>query len=263
MPAKKGAIFQGLVAPGTAIIPEDLPVTQILRDCADHAGAIVIGFGAHGMAKPLKAETVDGATQVRARVLGETVDFTLASAGTHFVMNAVGVLAALSAAGADISEAAKQLSNWRPPLGRGAVEDLAGIRLIDDAYNSNPTSLSAGLATLARLTGGRRVAILGDMLELGPDEIAMHRDMAADPAMASVDLVHLAGPRMRALYDALPEDRRGIYAESAADLAARAAELVAIGDIVLVKGSKGSRISTVVDALRRTRQSSAPGERTA
>ncbi len=260
---EKGAIFQGLVAAGTAIIPEDLPVTQILRDCADQAGAIVIGFGQHGMAKPLKAGTQDGATQVRARILGETVDFTLASAGTHFVMNAVGVLAALSAAGADIAKAAKQLSNWRPPLGRGAVEDLAGIRLIDDAYNSNPTSLSAGLATLARLTGGRRVAILGDMLELGPDEVAMHRDMADDPAMASVDLVHLAGPRMRALYDALPEARRGFYAETATELAERVAELVAIGDIVLVKGSKGSRISTVVDALRRTRQSSAPGERTA
>ena len=260
---EKGAIFQGLVAAGTAIIPEDLPVTQILRDCADQAGAIVIGFGQHGMAKPLKAGTQDGATQVRARILGETVDFTLASAGTHFVMNAVGVLAALSAAGADIAKAAKQLSNWRPPLGRGAVEDLEGIRLIDDAYNSNPTSLSAGLATLARLTGGRRVAILGDMLELGPDEVAMHRDMADDPAMASVDLVHLAGPRMRALYDALPEARRGFYAETATDLAERVAELVAIGDIVLVKGSKGSRISTVVDALRRTRQSSAPGERTA
>ena len=260
---EKGAIFRGLVAAGTAIIPEDLPVTQILRDCADQAGAIVIGFGQHGMAKPLKAGTQDGATQVRARILGETVDFTLASAGTHFVMNAVGVLAALSAAGADIAKAAKQLSNWHPPLGRGAVEDLEGIRLIDDAYNSNPTSLSAGLATLARLTGGRRVAILGDMLELGPDEVAMHRDMADDPAMASVDLVHLAGPRMRALYDALPEARRGFYAETATDLAERVAELVAIGDIVLVKGSKGSRISTVVDALRRTRQSSAPGERTA
>ena len=259
---EKGAIFRGLVAAGTAIIPEDLPVTQILRDCADQAGAIVIGFGQHGMAKPLKAGTQDGATQVRARILGETVDFTLASAGTHFVMNAVGVLAALSAAGADIAKAAKQLSNWHPPLGRGAVEDLEGIRLIDDAYNSNPTSLSAGLATLARLTGGRRVAILGDMLELGPDEVAMHRDMADDPAMASVDLVHLAGPRMRALYDALPEARRGFYAETATDLAERVAELVAIGDIVLVKGSKGSRISTVVDALRRTRQSSAPGERT-
>ena len=259
---EKGAIFRGLTQPGTAIIPEDLAVTQILRDFADEAGAIVIGFGQYGMAKPVKADTTDGTTRVRARILGETVDFTLASAGTHFVMNAVGVLAALSAAGADVAQAAAALSEWRPPLGRGAVEDLSGIRLIDDAYNSNPTSLSAGLATLARLTGGRRVAILGDMLELGPDELAMHRAMADDPAMASVDLVHLAGPRMRALYDALPPERRGIHAETAAELAAAVGDLVAIGDIVLVKGSKGSRVSTVVDALRQTRHGRSPGERT-
>ena len=259
---EKGAIFRGLLSPGHAVIPEDLPVTQLLRDCADEAGAIVIGFGAHGMAKPVKAETVDGATQVRARILGETLDFTLATAGTHFVMNAVGVLAALSAAGADVAQAARHLSDWLPPQGRGAVEDLAGIRLIDDAYNSNPTSLSAGLATLARLTGGRRIAILGDMLELGPDEIAMHAGMAADPAMAVVDLVHTAGPRMRALHLALPEARRGLHADTAAELAARVGDLVATGDIVLVKGSKSSKVSTVVDALRQARQSTAPGERT-
>ncbi|MFC3571100.1 UDP-N-acetylmuramoyl-tripeptide--D-alanyl-D-alanine ligase [Paracoccus simplex] len=260
---EKGAIFAGLEPAGHAIIPEDLAVTQILRDCADAAGALVIGFGQHGMAKPVKAETVDGATRVRARILGETVDFTLATAGAHFVMNAVGVLAALSAAGADLAAAAKHLSDWNPPLGRGAVEELGGIRLIDDAYNSNPTSLSAGLATLARLTGGRRVAILGDMLELGPEEIAMHAGMAEDPAMAAVDLVHTAGPRMRALHEALPETRRGLHAETAAELAARLGELVALGDIVLVKGSKSSKVSTVVDALRRTRQSTPPGERTA
>ncbi len=260
---EKGAIFRGLMQPGTAILPEDLPVTQLLRDCADEAGAIVIGFGQQGMARPLKAETVDGITQVRARVLGDVVDFTLATPGTHFVMNAVGVLAALSAAGADVAQAAARLSDWRPPLGRGAVEDLGGIRLIDDAYNSNPTSLSAGLATLARLTGGRRVAILGDMLELGPDEIALHAGMAADPAMPAVDLVHTAGPRMRALHEALPQARRGRHAETAAELAESVAELVAPGDIVLVKGSKSSRVSTVVDALRRTRQSTPPGERTA
>ncbi|ABL68699.1 UDP-N-acetylmuramoyl-tripeptide--D-alanyl-D-alanine ligase [Paracoccus denitrificans] len=260
---EKGAIFRGLIQPGTAIIPEDLPVTQLLRDCADDAAAIVIGFGQQGMARPLKAETLDGVTRVRARVLGETVDFMLASAGTHFVMNAVGMLAALSAAGADVAEAAKHLSDWRPPLGRGAVEDLDGIRLIDDAYNSNPTSLSAGLATLARLTGGRRVAILGDMLELGPDEIALHAGMAGDPAMEAVDLVHTAGPRMRALHEALPQGRRGMHAETAAELAGKVGELVASGDIVLVKGSKSSKVSTVVDALRRTRQSTPPGERTA
>ncbi|MTH64931.1 UDP-N-acetylmuramoyl-tripeptide--D-alanyl-D-alanine ligase [Paracoccus shanxieyensis] len=257
---EKGSIFRGLVQPGTAIIPEDLPVTQILRDFADASGAIVVGFGAHGMARPVKADTQDGITQVRARILGETVYFTLATAGTHFVMNAVGVLAALSAAGADLAAAGRALSDWRPPLGRGALEDLGGIRLIDDAYNSNPTSLSAGLATLARLTGGRRVAILGDMLELGPDELAMHAAMAEDAAMALVDLVHTAGPRMRALHQALPEARRGLHAETAAELASRIGELVAMGDIVLVKGSKSSKVSTVVDALRRTRQSTQPGE---
>lgn len=260
---EKGAIFQGLQPAGHAVIPEDLPVTQILRDCADAAGALVIGFGAHGMAKPVKAETLDGSTRVRARILGETVDFTLATAGTHFVMNAVGVLAALSAAGADVAQAARHLSDWNPPLGRGAVEDLAGIRLIDDAYNSNPTSLSAGLATLARLTGGRRVAILGDMLELGPEELAMHAAMAQDPAMAEVDLVHTAGVRMLALHQALPAGRRGRHADTAAELAAQVAELVTAGDIVLVKGSKSSKVSAVVDALRRVRESTPPGERTA
>ena len=260
---EKGAIFLGLQPAGHAVIPEDLPVTQILRDCADAAGALVIGFGAHGMAKPVKAETVDGSTRVRARILGETVDFTLATAGTHFVMNAVGVLAALSAAGADVAQAARHLSDWHPPMGRGAVEDLAGIRLIDDAYNSNPTSLSAGLATLARLTGGRRVAILGDMLELGPEELAMHAAMAQDPAMAEVDLVHTAGARMLALHQALPAGRRGRHADTAAELAVQVAELVTAGDIVLVKGSKSSKVSAVVDALRRTGQSTAPGERNA
>lgn len=249
---EKGAIFQGLEPVGHAIIPEDLPVTQILRDCADAAGALVMGFGRDGQAKLVQARPADGAIRCRARIGGETVDFTLQTTGAHFAMNAVGVLAALAAAGADLKEAAKRLGDWLPPKGRGAVEDLAGIRLIDDAYNANPTSLAAGLATLAGLQGGRRVAILGDMLELGRDEIAMHRDMAADPAMAQVDLVHSAGPRMRHLHDALPPAKRGIWAESASDLATRVADLVAPGDIVLVKGSKSSRISTVVDALRKT-----------
>ncbi|MGN7869799.1 UDP-N-acetylmuramoyl-tripeptide--D-alanyl-D-alanine ligase [Paracoccus sp. 22332] len=251
---EKGAIFQGLEPIGHAIVPEDLPVTQILRDCADEAGALVMGFGRDGQAKLVQAKPDNGALECRARIGGETIDFTLHTTGAHFAMNAVGVLAALAAAGADVKEAGQRLGDWLPPKGRGAVEDLAGLRLIDDAYNANPTSLSAGLATLAGLQGGRRVAILGDMLELGADEIAMHRAMADDPAMAQVDLVHSAGPRMRHLHDALPPARRGVWAENAADLAARAADLVRPGDIVLVKGSKSSKISTVVDALRKTAQ---------
>ncbi|RJL18315.1 UDP-N-acetylmuramoyl-tripeptide--D-alanyl-D-alanine ligase [Paracoccus siganidrum] len=255
---EKGAIFQGLQPVGTAVIPEDLPVTQILRDCADAAGAIVLGFGQHGMARLAQAKPVDGALACRARITGETVDFTLQTTGAHFAMNAVGVLAALGAAGADLREAGRRLGDWQPPKGRGAVEDLGAIRLIDDAFNANPASLAAGLATLAGLEGGRRVAILGDMLELGPDELALHRAVATDPAMDRIDLVHAAGPRMRHLHDALPPAKRGLWAQTAAELADQAAHLARPGDIILIKGSKSSLISTVVDALRKSLQTPTP-----
>jgi UDP-N-acetylmuramoyl-tripeptide--D-alanyl-D-alanine ligase len=258
---EKGAIFEGLEPIGTAIIPEDLPVTQILRDCADAAGAIVMGFGRDGMARLVQARTEDGTLQCRARITGETVDFTLQTTGAHFAMNAVGVLAALAVAGADVKAAGKSLGDWLPPKGRGAVETFGNIRLIDDAFNANPASLAAGLATLAGLQGGRRVAILGDMLELGDEEIEMHRAVADDPSMVAVDLVHLAGRRMRHLYDALPEAKRGLWAETSAELAEKAGSLVAAGDIVLVKGSKSSKISTVVDVLRKLGQTPAPQSR--
>lgn len=247
---EKGAIFEGLQPVGHAILPEDLPVTQILRDCADQAGAVVVGFGEHGVARPLRIVPQDGALSCHARIMGDTLAFTLPTTGRHFAMNAVGVLAALAAAGADLAQAAAHLSDWHPPQGRGAVETLGGIRLIDDAFNANPASLSAGLATLAGLQGGRRVAILGDMLELGTEEVAMHRAVADDPSMAAIDLVHCAGPLMRHLHEALPADKRGQWTQTAAELAAQPDKLISAGDIVLVKGSKSSRISMVVQALR-------------
>lgn len=247
---EKGAIFEGLQPVGHAILPEDLPVTQILRDCADRASAVVVGFGEHGVARPLRIVPQDGALSCHARIMGDTLAFTLPTTGRHFAMNAVGVLAALAAAGADLAQAAAHLSDWHPPQGRGAVETLGGIRLIDDAFNANPASLSAGLATLAGLQGGRRVAILGDMLELGTEEVAMHRAVADDPSMAAIDLVHCAGPLMRHLHEALPADKRGQWTQTAAELAAQPDKLISAGDIVLVKGSKSSRISMVVQALR-------------
>ncbi|WP_134725204.1 UDP-N-acetylmuramoyl-tripeptide--D-alanyl-D-alanine ligase [Paracoccus luteus] len=256
---EKAAIFAGLEPMGAAIIPEDLPVTPILRAAADAAGAVVVGFGRDGMAKPLSASVdATGHTALSARVLGETVAATLATAGAHFTMNAVGVLAAIARLGADLPTAARGLAGWRPYQGRGAVERLRGLTLLDDSYNANPTSLSAGLATLDRLPPGRRVAILGDMLELGPDENALHAGMADDPAMAGVAVVHSCGPRMRHLHDALPAEKRGIWAPDAAALIARLDDLVADGDLVFVKGSKGSQVARVVDAIRKSRQTPPP-----
>ena len=135
---------------------------------------------------------------------------------------------------------------------------IGAITLLDDSYNANPTSLAAGLATLDRLPPGRRVAILGDMLELGPDEIALHRDIAAWPVIEGIALIHACGPRMRALWEALPETRRGLWSETADGLIAAAADLARPGDVVFVKGSKFSRVAAVVDALRKSWQSPAP-----
>ncbi|MDM7255324.1 MAG: UDP-N-acetylmuramoyl-tripeptide--D-alanyl-D-alanine ligase [Paracoccus sp. (in: a-proteobacteria)] len=258
---EKAAIFKGLAPMGTAIIPEDLDVAPILRAGADAAGALVVGFGRAGMARLISAKPDAGALRIRAQITGQVIDFTLQTTGAHFAMNAVGVLAAIGAAGGDLAKAAQSIAAWQPPKGRGGVEETAGLRLIDDAFNANPASLVAGLATLAALDGGRRVAILGDMLELGADEAALHRAVADDPAMASVDLVHAAGARMRHMFDALPAHKRGRWAETAAELAAIAGDLVETGDIVLIKGSKSSKISTVVDALRKLGQGRALGER--
>lgn len=251
---EKGAIFAGLEPVGTAVIPEDLAVTPILRDCADRAGAIIIGFGENGMSRLLEARQQDEQLQCRARIAGETVAFSLQTVGKHFTLNAVGVLTAVAAAGGDLGHAARAINAWAPPSGRGAVEALGDIRVIDDAFNANPASLAAGLRTLASISGRRRVAILADMLELGDSAVDLHKAAAKDAALANIDLVHAAGPLIRHFYDALPGSKRGIWAETAAELVERSAELVAAGDIVLVKGSKSSKISGVVEAFRRARQ---------
>ncbi|MDO5704574.1 MAG: Mur ligase family protein, partial [Paracoccus sp. (in: a-proteobacteria)] len=255
---EKAAIFAGLEPMGSAVLPEDLDVTPILRDGADAAGAVVVGFGASGAARPVTVTPDGDGTQVRARILGETADFRLASLGAHFVTNAVGVLAALVQLGAGLTASARGLSDWRPYQGRGAVENLGDITLLDDSYNANPASLAAGLATLDRLPPGRRVAILGDMLELGKDEMAIHRDIATWPVVGGISLVHACGPRMKMMFDALPIEKQGIWAETADGLIARAQVLAAPGDVVFVKGSKSSRVASVVDALRKTWHSPAP-----
>ncbi|MCV6597875.1 MAG: UDP-N-acetylmuramoyl-tripeptide--D-alanyl-D-alanine ligase, partial [Mangrovicoccus sp.] len=149
------------------------------------------------------------------------------------------------------------LREWRPPPGRGTLERLAlpsgEIALFDDAYNANPTSIAAALEVLAAAQpgpGGRRVLILGDMLELGPQEAAIHAELADLPSMGAVDLVHCAGPRMAGLWQALPAAQRGLQCDAAAALADQIGALMQGGDVVLVKGSNGSRVSRVVDALR-------------
>ena len=275
---EKAAIFEGLEPEGTCLFNGDLPVALLteLEGPAWATGGPVIRFGRDETCpyRALDIRVTGDTTVVQAQTPSGPLVFKLNSAGQHFAVNALGALAAVEALGGDLALAATDLQRWAPPAGRGMrqrltldpVDDALWIELIDDAFNASPTSLSAALQVLAtatpaddvgRIARGRRIAILGDMLELGPDEMSLHAAMADDPACAAVDLFHCVGPRMAAFYQALPRAKRGEWHESAAQMAARAPALVDAGDVVLIKGSKGSLVSRVVDALRELGQAGA------
>jgi len=266
---EKGTIFDGLEPGGVAVYPGDLDVSPVLGKAAESA-ARRITFGANKSCnfRLLRIELHRTSTVIEARAGGDDLLFKIRSVGRHFATNALGVLAVTDALGIDRAVAACDLGAWRPPDGRGArltipldpVDEQLAFELIDDAFNANPTSIAAALEVLAaaepkdgigRVSRGRRIAILGDMLELGPDEQPMHAGLADLPAMGRVDLVHCVGPRMRALYFALPLKKRGQWFDEAEVLAQKVHGLIDAGDVVLVKGSKGSRVSHVVEALKK------------
>ncbi len=270
---EKAAIFEGLEPGGTAVVPTGLPVTPILLAAAKAHAAQIVTFGpaAGSDYRLLDARIAGDATIVQAEAKGHPLLFKVMTPGAHFAANALGVLALAEAVGADPAVAALDLGTWSPPTGRGTRErvylditdEAQSFDLFDDAFNANPASMAAALDVLAataprdgigRVAHGRRVAILGDMLELGPDELKLHAAIARLPAMAAVDIVHCAGVRMRALWQALPQAKRGEWLETAAALADRAPHLVDAGDVVLVKGSKGSKVSLVVGALKKLGQ---------
>ena len=263
---EKASIFMGLVPDAHAVYPCDLPTSPILQAAATTARAHLWPFGVSSDVVRLHDMTqTDSALVMRAQLGRTRLAVRLTNAGAHFGMNALGCLGVAQALGLDLVRAALALGRWQPPSGRGlrevitldAIEELQ-FTLIDDAFNANPASVEAALDLLAGLTptrtqsgrSGRRVAILGDMLELGPQETALHEALAALPAMNNIDLVHCVGPRMAALHAKLPQRKRGRQVAKAEDLAMVAHLLVAPGDVVLVKGSKSSFVSRIVDGLR-------------
>ena len=269
---EKAAIFAGLEPGGTAILPADLDTTPILLDAARRHNAHIVSFGATPNAGyHLTSATIcEDATIVRAERQGAPFVFKVLSPGKHFAMNGLAALAVASVLGLDPAIAAGDLGRWTAPQGRGARERILldaveghGFDLLDDAFNANPASMAAALDVLiaarphdgpGRIVQGRRIAILGDMLELGPTEDALHRAIASHPGLANISQIHCVGPRMKALHALLPRAQRGEWVAEARDLIPRARSLVDAGDVVLVKGSKGIKVSSLVDALRKLGQ---------
>jgi UDP-N-acetylmuramoyl-tripeptide--D-alanyl-D-alanine ligase len=194
---------------------------------------------------------------ITATILGEAVIYKLGMPGEHMVLNSLAALAAVKLAGADLARASLALAAAQPAKGRGVQSLLKApggrILLIDESYNANPISVRAALALLRRAEpgkNGRRIAVLGDMLELGDEAPSLHAGLAGAVDEAKVDVLYASGPLMAHLWHKIPPNRRGAYAEKPDGLAASLLGGLKAGDVVMVKGSLGSRMGPLVDAIR-------------
>lgn len=253
----KAEIFAGMGADGVAILHRESPFYNRLAAAAAACGVgRIVGFGADPAAEARLVEHRPGADgdHVWANLFGREIDYRLGLAGRHWAINSLAALAAVDAMGGDTARAAGALAKLRPLKGRGERHRIAlengSFELIDESYNASPAAMRAAFAVLAgRESSGRRIAILGDMLELGAEAEALHAALAPDLEQAGIDLAFTAGPIMGALHAALPAAMRGGHAADADALTPVVLASLRAGDVVLVKGSFGSRMAPVVDAV--------------
>jgi UDP-N-acetylmuramoyl-tripeptide--D-alanyl-D-alanine ligase len=252
----KAEIFEGIEVGGAAILPADNSQFERLKKLAqDTRVSRVLSFGRaeSADARLLSTRVHESGQEVTAEIAGERVVFGIGAPGTHIAMNATASLLAVRELGVDVRRAAPLLEQFSALKGRGARFAAGGVEIIDESYNANPASMAAALDLLGSVQPGpqgRRIAVLGDMLELGPQSAALHESLAGPIASAHADLVFLCGPQMAFLWRVLPEKCRGAYASKSAELALLVADVVRASDVVLVKGSFGSRMTAIIDALK-------------
>jgi len=255
---EKASIFEGLAPGGLAVINGDIRWVDTLKTAATAAGAGIATFGSQAGhdARLIDFVPFEGGARVTADLRGRALDFTLKQSGFHWGLNSLAVILMLEALDVPVETALAALADFQPLKGRGETRRVAipggAFTLIDESYNANPLSMRAGFKSLAAKpakSGGRRVVILTDMLELGDQSRALHEGLAADIEAAGIDVVHVAGPQMIALWHALSPERRGEWRTEAIELADMAADLAGPNDIIMVKGSNGSKASLVAAAL--------------
>lgn len=258
----KAEIFEGVVEGGVAVLPRDSEHFDLLKDAARTCGVeSIFSFGEHDNAdaKLTKCLLASNGTRVEAEILGESVQYTLQMVGKHLAVNSLSVLLGIACAGGDVQAAAKRLEKMEQTERRGHREEIetaeAGnpITLIDDSFNASPVAMKAAFKVLAMVDpgrGGRRIAVLGDMLELGDRGPQLHGDLAMPIQAAGIDLVYTCGALMKNLHDKLAPELKGEHKKDSQELATIVPDVLIPGDVVLVKGSKGSKMDVVVEAMR-------------
>lgn len=255
----KAEIFLGLEPGGAAVLNRDNSQFARLEAAAKAAKVSrIVSFGesAKADARLIEVALQEDSSTVHAEIFGEKLMFKLGAPGQHLAMNALAVLASAKLMGADLAKAALALGQLVPPPGRGRRVSLRlpggeGL-LIDESYNANPASMRAAIDVLSRAPvgkQGRRIAVLGDMLELGAEAAHRHAELAESLDAGKIDLVLCSGPLMRSLWDALPSTRRGGYAESAEALESQVVGALQGGDAVMVKGSNASGMGRIAKLI--------------
>jgi UDP-N-acetylmuramoyl-tripeptide--D-alanyl-D-alanine ligase len=254
----KAEIFDGLMPGGLAILNADNVWFDFLQREARGAGALVAAFGeAGGTDAQLISHTINGdRADITARFHGKEIAFSLSHTGRHQAMNAMSVLLMLEALDVDLDTSIAALEGAAALDGRGKVTRKAfkggEITVIDESYNANPVSMTATLQSLGnrpRSPDSRKIVVLTDMLELGSEEAALHASLAPVIAANDIDKVYLAGPLMRHLWDVLPPALRGGHADTASELLPLVIEDLQGGDVIMIKGSNGSKAGLIAKAL--------------
>ena len=255
----KAEIFSGLVPGGTAVLPYDNPHFALLKARAAAVGADIVSFG-YGEAadvRCIQANMDARGSSVIAGVGTQRFPYRIGAPGEHYVKNSLAVLAALRALGADPMRCLPALVQAAAPAGRGARSVLkaegGSILLVDESYNANPASVRAALAAMAtvpRADFPRRVAVLGDMLELGSAAADLHRGLKEAVDAAGIDLVFACGPMMKLLHGDLKRAQQGAWAPSSAELQPTLLDALRAGDVVMIKGSLASRMGPLAEAVR-------------
>lgn len=261
----KAEIFDGVEPGGMAVLNRDNQWFERLESKAESIGVQVFSFGEDDKSDACLLECLEAAngTRVKAKIIDEEVQFNLSIAGRHIAQNALAVLLAVKLAGGDLQKALRGLSGIQALAGRGRQDRLDigdvdnPVTLIDESYNASPIAMRAAFKVMALIDpgrGGRRIAVLGDMKELGADAARLHSELALPLEAAGVQLVYTCGPLMKNLYDALPAKKRGEHRDDHNDMAQIVPDVIVPGDVVLVKGSRGGgekpRMQVVVEALR-------------
>ncbi len=255
----KAEIFLGLEPEGAAVLNRDAPQFERLAGAARARRKRTLTFGASEDcdAQIMEAIDTERGSRVRARFFDRDLSFDLGAPGLHMAENAVGALLAANVLGADIDRCASALADFSAQKGRGERISIptpdGSVTIIDESYNANPASMRAALALLGAARpgpNGRRIAVIGDMLELGADGAAMHAQLADDLKSNGVDLLFGAGPLTRALFEAAPASMRAAWTEQSSELTPEIARALRNGDVAMIKGSNASRMGPLLAALR-------------